>query len=182
MSRAIRTGKPARLGVHFSSTSDNWATPVALFNALNAEFRFTLDPCATPDNAKCRHFFTKTEDGLAQDWRGETVFMNPPYGRAIGRWMGKAHDSARQGATVVCLIPARTDTRWWHEHAMKGEIRFLRGRLKFGDAHNSAPFPSAIVIFRPASTVRRFVAKCINFVTLPAGACYKVDTVRERLK
>jgi site-specific DNA-methyltransferase (adenine-specific) len=182
VSGAVRAKRPVRLGVHFSSAKDDWATPPTLFDALNEEFHFTLDPCATPDNAKCRHFFTQTDDGLAQDWKGETVFMNPPYGRAIGRWMGKAHDSARQGAAVVCLIPARTDTRWWHEHALKGEIRFLRGRLKFGDAHNSAPFPSAIVVFRPASTVRRLVTKCINFVTPPAGACDKVDTVRAKLK
>jgi len=182
VSRAIRTGKPARLGAHFSSAKDDWATPQAAFDLLNDEFHFTLDPCATPHNAKCSRFFTQAEDGLSQDWKTEMVFMNPPYGRAIGRWMGKAHSAAQQGATVVCLVPARTDTRWWHEFAMRGELRFLRGRLKFGGAHNSAPFPSAIVVFRPASTVWRFVTKCINFVTRPDQACNDADTVGERLK
>ena len=135
--------------VHFSSATDEWATPQFLFDALNAEFRFSLDPCATPENAKCSRFYTRKEDGLQQDWSEETVFMNPPYGREIGRWMQKAYEASRSGATVVCLIPARTDTSWWHRYAMRGEIRLLQGRLKFGDGQNSAPFPSAIVIFRP---------------------------------
>lgn len=182
MSLPARTRRANRLDVHFSSAKDDWATPPDLFSALNDEFHFSLDPCAAPENAKCPRFFTKTEDGLAQDWKDEVVFLNPPYGRALGRWLCKAYESTLRGATVVCLVPARTDTRWWHEYVMKGEIRFLRGRLKFGGAQNSAPFPSAIVVFRPPGAIRRFVAKCINFVTLPAGACYKVDTVRERLK
>ena len=135
--------------VHFSSATVEWPTPQGVFNELNDEFGFTLDPCATHENAKCEKYFTMDDDGLKQDWGKETVFMNPPYGREIGHWMKKAYESSLEGATVVSLPPARTDNRWWHDYAMKGEIRFIRGRLKFGGAKNSAPFPSAIVIFRP---------------------------------
>lgn len=134
--------------VHFSSASVEWATPLWLFNSLNAEFGFTLDPCATAANAKCRKFYTRAEDGLSQDWNGETVFMNPPYGRTIGQWVQKAHDTWRSGNTVVCLVPSRTDARWRHDHVMKGEIRLLRGRLTFEGGRYPAPFPSAIVVFR----------------------------------
>lgn len=136
------------INVHFSSKTDQWSTPHDFFEKLNAEFGFDLDVCATPDNAKCPRYFTKLDDGLAQEWCGK-VWMNPPYGREIGKWVEKAKESARGGATVVCLVPARTDTRWWHEHAMRGEIRFVRGRLKFGDAKFNAPFPCAVVVFRP---------------------------------
>ena len=136
--------------VHFSSTTVEWSTPQGVFNNLDDEFGFTLDPCATHENAKCKKYFTQAEDGLKQDWGTEKVFMNPPYGRVIGGWMKKAYESSLNGATVVCLIPARTDTRWFHEYAIKGEVRAIKGRLKFGDAKNSAPFPSAIVIFRPS--------------------------------
>lgn len=136
------------MSVHFSQESDEWATPQWLFDALNKEFGFTLDPCSSGDNAKCADHFTMKENGLLRDWSGHVVFMNPPYS-AVSDWMRKAYGSAQDGATVVCLIPSRTDTAWWHDYAMKGEIRFLRGRLKFGDAENSAPFPSAIVVFRP---------------------------------
>lgn len=134
----------------FSSATDDWATPQWLFDALKAEFAFTLDPAASPSNAKCRRFFTRQEDGLAQDWSGETVFLNPPYGRVIGDWVQKAHETSLRGSAVVCLLPARTDTAWWHNFVMRGEIRFLRGRLRFGTAVHPAPFPSAIVVFRPA--------------------------------
>ena len=135
--------------VHFSSASCEWATPQWLFDALNREFGFTLDPCATSENAKCGKYFTAAVDGLRQRWAGEVVFMNPPYGTVIGKWMRKAWESAQEGATVVCLVPARTDTEWWHGFAMRGEVRLLKGRLKFGGAKNSAPFPSAIVVLRP---------------------------------
>ena len=135
--------------IHFSSKTDLHATPQEFFNGLNTEFRFNLDPCAIAENAKCKVYFTAENDGLKQDWKQATVFMNPPYGREIKRWMKKAYESSLQGATVVCLVPARTDTHWWHNYAMKGEVRLLRGRLKFGDAKNSAPFPSAVVVFRP---------------------------------
>lgn len=138
-----------RLKVHFMSATDEWATPQFLFDALNAEFGFTLDPCATAENAKCKKFYTRTEDGLSQDWEEEVVFMNPPYGREIGAWIRKAYESSRSSALVVCLVPARTDTGWWHRYATRGEIRFFKGRLKFGSGQNCAPFPSAVVIFRP---------------------------------
>jgi site-specific DNA-methyltransferase (adenine-specific) len=134
--------------VHFSSKTDDWPTPLDFFDELNAEFAFTLDPCATPDNAKCPRFFTQQEDGLAQVWTGR-VFMNPPYGREIAAWIQKAWEASQTTAElVVCLIPARTDTRYWHDYVTRGEVRFIRGRLKFGDATTSAPFPSAVVVFR----------------------------------
>lgn len=135
----------------FSSATDDWGTPQNLFDDLDNEFGFELDVCASHENHKCDRYFTHANDGLAQDWRG-ICWMNPPYGRAIKEWMRKAYESSLDGATVVCLVPARTDTAWWHDYAMRGDIRFLRGRLKFttsGGGGGSAPFPSAIVIFRP---------------------------------
>ncbi len=111
--------------------------------------KFQTDVCALPDNAKCANYFTPEIDGLSQEWIG-MCWMNPPYGRGIGAWVQKAYESAQSnGATVVCLLPARVDTRWWHDFCMKGEITYIRGRLKFGDAKDSAPFPSAVVVFRP---------------------------------
>lgn len=135
----------------FSSQTDLWATPQAFFDTLNAEFHFDLDVCATPENAKCEQYYSKQQDGLAQKWLG-TCWMNPPYGREIWKWVKKAHESANsEMATVVCLLPARTDTRWFHDYIYgKAEIRFVRGRLKFGDSQNSAPFPSMIAVFRPS--------------------------------
>jgi phage N-6-adenine-methyltransferase len=132
--------------VHFSSRTDEWPTPNDLFLQLDAVFHFTLDPCASPENAKCARYFTIEQNGLAQPWDGERVFMNPPYGRDIGKWMKKAADSK---ALVVSLVPARTDTRWWHEQVVGGGglVVFLQGRLKFGDGSGAAPFPSALVIF-----------------------------------
>lgn len=133
----------------FTSSTDDWATPRDFFEKLDAEFHFDLDVCASETNAKCERFFTKADDGLSQEWRGR-CWMNPPYGREIGQWVRKAFEtSLRGGGLVVCLLPSRTDTQWWHDYCMKGEIRFVQGRLKFGDGKNSAPFPSAIVIFRP---------------------------------
>lgn len=133
------------MSVHFSSQTDNWATPQDFFDKLNEEFQFTLDPCADEHNAKCSKYFTKEDNGLEQDWSGEIVFCNPPYGRDIKNWVKKARDSH---AVTVMLIPARTDTSYWHDYIFnKAEVRFLRGRLKFGDSKNSAPFPSAVVIF-----------------------------------
>jgi len=132
-----------------SSKSDEWSTPQATFDELDAEFHFTLDPCATDGNHKCERYFTVDDDGLYNNWSPHRVFMNPPYGRTIGKWMQKAWEESKQGALVVCLVPARTDTRWWHDYAMKAqEIRFIRGRLRFGDGKGTAPFPSAVVIFR----------------------------------
>jgi len=132
----------------YSSNTDEWETPQEFYDRLDKEFHFNLDPCATPQNAKAPRFFTKRDNGLAQEWRG-SVFMNPPYGREIGKWVKKAYEEAQKGATVVCLLPARTDTRWWHEYCMRAsEIRLVRGRLRFGGSKNSAPFPSAVVIFK----------------------------------
>ena len=136
--------------VHFSSKSDDWGTPPDFFKALDKEFGFTLDPCASDSNAKCSRYFTREDNGLLKSWADEIVFMNPPYGREIPHWMKKAHDSSRnEAATVVCLVPSRTDTRWWHDFAMKHEVRFIRGRLYFGDGSERAPFPSAVIVMRP---------------------------------
>lgn len=137
-----------KMAVHFSSETDLWATPQDFFDRLNEEFGFELDVCATPENAKCARYFTERENGLLQTWKG-ICWMNPPYGREIAQWIKKAYESALAGATVVCLVPSRTDTQWWHDYCMKGEIRFVRGRLKFGGVIDNAPFPSAVVIFRP---------------------------------
>lgn len=133
-----------------SSKTPEWSTPQDLFDKLNNEFNFTLDVCATHDNAKCSRYFTKDDDGLGKSWAGEVCWMNPPYGREIGNWMKKAYEESLQGATVVCLVPSRTDTQWWWNTAMNvwpNGIRFIKGRLKFGNSKQSAPFPSAIVIF-----------------------------------
>jgi len=133
----------------FSSATDDWATPLDFFQKLDAVFHFATDVCASETNHKCETFYTVEKNGLAQDWRG-VCWMNPPYGRGIGDWVKKAYESAlHHGATVVCLLPARTDTRWWHGYCAKGEIHFVPGRLKFGNAKHSAPFPCAVVVFRP---------------------------------
>jgi site-specific DNA-methyltransferase (adenine-specific) len=132
----------------FSSHSNEWATPQAFFDRLNRVFQFTLDPACTRENAKCARYYTQEDNGLAHSWLGERVFLNPPYSREIAQWVAKARQEAEQGALVVGLLPARTDTRWWHEHVQgHAEIRFLAGRLKFGNSESSAPFPSAIVIW-----------------------------------
>lgn len=134
-----------------SSLTDQWATPQGFFDDLNKEFGFTLDACASSWNHKVDNYFDEAQDALKQDWTG-VVWMNPPYGRTIKDWMKKAYESYQAGATVVCLIPARTDTAWWHDYAAKGEVRFIRGRIKFvdntGNGSNPAPFPSAVVVFR----------------------------------
>ena len=135
------------MSVHFSSKTDLWATPQEFFDKYNAVYHFETDVCANSDNAKCENYYTKEDDGLSKTWSG-ACWMNPPYGREIKTWMKKAYESSLDGATVVCLVPARTDTAWWHDYAMKGSIEFIRGRLKFGGHKNSAPFPSAIVVFK----------------------------------
>lgn len=139
-------------GPGFSSNSDDWATPPEVFAALDREFGFTLDACASAANAKCQRFFNVESNGLAQSWAPATTWLNPPYGRDIGIWMKKAADEAANGATVVCLVPARTDTRWWHEQVMARacEVRLVCGRLKFGFGRAPAPFPSAVVVYQPA--------------------------------
>jgi len=159
--------------VHFMSETVEWETPQEFFDKYNEIYNFNLDVCATKDNAKCGKYFTKEDDGLSKDWEG-VCWMNPPYGRpehpcksnckkkkcvergyhqneyvaGIEDWMKKAYEeSCYTHTTVVCLVPARTDTNWWHEYAMKGEIDFIRGRLKFG-SKDAAPFPSAVVVFK----------------------------------
>lgn len=135
----------------FSSKTDLWETPQDLFDKLNNEFQFTLDVCAAPENAKCDKFYTKEQDGLKHPWKG-TVWCNPPYGRGIGQWVRRALFASVSGSTVVMLLPARTDTKWFHDYIYKRnnvEIRFIRGRLKFGGSKNSAPFPPMVVVFMP---------------------------------
>lgn len=153
----------------FTSNSEEWSTPSDLFNTLHCFYGFTLDPCATKKNAKCKKFFSKKQDGLKQSWKGETVFCNPPYGKEIGKWVEKAHDEWTKGkllkgkkTVIVMLIPVRTDTKYWHKHILDTgesifgkvanlfegpEIYFIRGRLKFSNSKNSAPFPSCIVVW-----------------------------------
>ena len=157
----------------FSAKTSEWATPQDFFDKLNAEFNFTLDAASTHENTKCEKHYTVEDDGLSKSWAGETVWLNPPYtggarcAKAIREWVAKAYAESQKGAVVVCLVPARTDSLWWHEYALKGEIRFVRGRLKClasGDQairkvtpsvaegrhspNNCAPFASAVVIFR----------------------------------
>ena len=144
-------GARGSMAVHYMSETPEWPTPKEFFARLHAQYNFTLDPCSTHANAKCPKHYTVAENGLAQSWQGERVFMNPPYGREIGAWMKKAYEESKGSALVVCLVPARTDTAWWHDYAAKGEVAFVRGRLKFGDGQNSAPFPSAVVLFKPSN-------------------------------
>lgn len=130
----------------FASKRQDWETPPEIFDPLNQEFGFTLDVCATDDNKKVASFFDKENDGLSKDWNG-VCWMNPPFGTQ-GKWVKKAYESALGGATVVCLLPSRTNTNWWHDYCMKGEIRFIRGRPKFKGAKHGLPQPLSIVIFR----------------------------------
>jgi len=132
----------------FSSKSTEWETPQAFFDKLHREFHFTLDVCATPENAKCHKFYTKEDNGLAQSWSGHTCWMNPPYGRHVADWISKAFSESLSADTVVvCLLPAKTDTKYWHDTIMCAEeIRFVRGRLSFGKG-GPAGFPSAVVVF-----------------------------------
>ena len=135
--------------VYHRALSVEWETPQSLYDLLHAEFGFTLDVAAQATNAKCLRYFTAEDDGLMQPWDEEICWMNPPYGKSLTAWMHKAYVSAEQGATVVCLVPARTEMAWWHTYAQRGEIRYIKGRLKFGGSPYNAPFPSAVVIFRP---------------------------------
>lgn len=134
----------------FSSRTNEWATPASLFSELNAEFNFNLDPCSTDENAKCEKHYTIEDDGLSQNWGGQRVFCNPPYGRELPKWVRKCYEESKKPDTlVVMLIPARTDTSYFHDyiyHKAK-EVRFLRGRLHFNESKQGAPFPSMIVVF-----------------------------------
>jgi len=142
---------PGQQKYHFSSVAQDWETPQFIYDSLAAEFGFTVDACADSHNTKCKRFWSESDNGMAQDWSDEIVWMNPPYNR-VEQWMQKAWQESRRGATVVCLVPARTDSIWWHRYAMKGEIRLFTQRLKFkkgGKRSDVAPFPSSLVIFRP---------------------------------
>lgn len=149
---ALQIGAILRTGMN-SSIRDDWRTPREVFHFLQREFLFDVDICASAENALCPTFITAEQNALDFDWsKWSTVWMNPPYGRHISHWIRKAYETGRAGSTVVCLLPSRTDTSWWHRYCMSGEIRFLRGRLNFDNRARKArcPFPSAIVIFRGA--------------------------------
>ena len=134
--------------LHFSSKKDSWLTPKYIFNYFDRAYSFDLDPCATAENALCKRYFTIEQDGLLQSWTDCKVFLNPPYGRDIYKWVRKSYfESQNNNATVVCLLPARTDTRWFWNYCRYGLIHFLQGRVKFSNHHNCAPFPSMIVVF-----------------------------------
>lgn len=135
----------------WSSERTDWSTPQDFFDKLNEEFHFTLDPCADDLNHKCEKYYTMDQDGLQQDWSGERVFCNPPYGRDVVKWVRKCFDEVYAGGCkiAVILLHARTDTRWFHDYVYnKSEVRFVKGRLKFGGQEQPAPFPSMVVIFR----------------------------------
>lgn len=138
--------------VMFSSKNNEWSTPPSFFNEVNKEFNFNLDPCSTDENHKCDKYYTIKDDGLSKDWSGHNVWCNPPYGRNIGKWVEKCYrEGCKDNTLVVLLIPARTDTKYFHDYILhRAEIRFIPGRLKFGNSNNSAPFPSMLVIFRGA--------------------------------
>ena len=138
-----------------SSRSDDWPTDPGFFSVMNERYGpFDLDPCATAENAKCPRFYTREDDGLSRPWTGR-VFCNPPYGRQIGAWVARAYEAAQgEAELVVCLLPARTDTSWWHDYATRGEVEFVRGRLRFGPLTNPAPFPSVVVVFRADPELR----------------------------
>lgn len=136
-----------------SSNRDDWATPQAFFDKLNKEFDFTLDPCASEITHKCDRYYTRETDGLTKSWEGERVFCNPPYGREIAKWVEKCHHEYTQGGCplIVMLVPARTDTKWFHDYIYgQAELRFIKGRLHFDDGPQGAPFPSMVVIFSKA--------------------------------
>jgi site-specific DNA-methyltransferase (adenine-specific) len=139
------------MAIHTGGRYEAWETPPEIFGPLNAEFRFTLDVCADANNAKAPAYFTREQDGLSQSWAAlGSVWCNPPYGRAIAAWVRKAWVESCKGVTVVCLVPARTDAAWWHDYALRGEVRFVRGRIRFVGAPFNAPFPSAVIVFRAA--------------------------------
>ncbi len=151
----------------FTSRTQNWATPQEFFDRLNKEFDFTLDVCAEDWNAKCNWYITEEENGLRLPWHGR-VFMNPPYGSTIGQWVEKAYKESQTNAQfVVCLIPARTDTRWWHNWVMQSaEIRFIKGRLSFSE-FGTAPFPSVVVLFCKGVTTPILTTMLANEVIAP---------------
>lgn len=126
----------------------DWGTPQYLFDKLNDYFGFTLDPCSSDENKKCNKHYTLEDDGLTKDWSNDVVFMNPPYGRIMKDWIKKAYEESLKGATVVCLVPSRTDVKWFHEYVYgKSDIVFLNKRLEFEGSSNKAPFPSMLIIY-----------------------------------
>ena len=131
----------------FRSTNQEWGTPDEVFEPLNEEFGFTLDVAASQGNYKCARYWTKEDDALSLPWGDEVCWLNPPY-RQVSVWIKKAFQESLSGATVVCLVQARTNTNWWHDYCMKGEVRFIRGRPKFKGCKHGLPQPLAIVIFR----------------------------------
>lgn len=156
-------------------SSSEWSTPAAIFEALNAEFDFNLDVAADPSNAKCSRYFTESENGLSRDWSGQRVWCNPPYGRGqIQKWAKKSLESSRAAATVVMLLPSDTGTRWFHDYCLQGEIRFLKGRLRFGGTRGTPTFASIVVIFRPkANRFGRICSEC----QLPIGSHHRYHFV-----
>ena len=142
--------KRSQQRVYWQSTTDLWETPQNFFDELDREFHFTLDVCAIQINTKCDRFYSPEQDGLLQDWSGEICWMNPPYGLILRQWTQKAYESSKAGSTVVCLLPVRSDTKWWHGYVLPyAEIRYLEKRLKFGGSPHNAAFPCAVAIFRP---------------------------------
>lgn len=159
--------------IHFRSTRDDWETPQDLFDALHAEFGFTVDVCASDKTAKCAQYYTKADNGLGKDWSDEIVWMNPPFGHVTKYWMDKARLSSLRGATVVCLVPARVSVLWWHRNVLlASEVRCLRPRLQFVGAAQKAPFDAVLVIFRPGDTQ----AKLMGY-ELPGARKLKPATV-----
>lgn len=150
---AVVNAAQTRNNGRYNGNGREWATPPELFDELDAEFSFTLDPCASIDNAKRERYFTEEQNGLERDWSGERVFMNPPYGREIYPWTRKAREEAAKGALVVGLLPASCDLKWWHEDVVgHAEVRYIRGRVRFitgGPYRASGFFASVIVIWRP---------------------------------
>jgi phage N-6-adenine-methyltransferase len=140
--------KRQKVKVYHRSQRSNWGTPPEIFLPLDAEFHFTLDVCASPENAKCARYYTVADDALTQPWPG-VCWMNPPYGTGIAAWIRKAYTSSLEGATVVCLVKSTTDTQWWHTYTPHAEVRWIPGRVRFVGAEAGAPFPVCVVIFRP---------------------------------
>lgn len=158
------------MNVHFSSKSNEWETPKNIFNHLNEEFNFDLDAASTDQNNLCQDYYTAEDDALSKDWSEyNSVWVNPPYGRMIGKFIKKGYEESLKGVTVVFLIPARVDTKWWHEFCSKGEVKFIKGRLKFDNRSlpsykedgthkkSPAPFPCALVIFRNKNPSTEYV-------------------------
>ncbi len=130
----------------FSSNKEDWETPQWLFEQLNKKYNFDIDVCASDLNHKCKKYYSINENGLEQEWNGN-IWCNPPYGRKIGDWVKKGYESSLRGNIVVMLLPSRTDTKWFQDYCLKGNLTFIRGRLKFSNSDTGAPFPSVIVVF-----------------------------------